>query len=106
MEAAAEFLSLRSIPVRDVARRVGYRPDDFIPQPVRYLELRARLQVLLRRSGKHQQVKFLQVGPLTIDTAARVASLHGEHLEPRRMEYDLLLHLASDPSECFSDESC
>jgi len=41
------------------------------------------------------------VGPLRIDPAAHAASLHGERLELRRLEFELLLHLASNPSRVF-----
>jgi DNA-binding response OmpR family regulator len=37
-----------------------------------------------------------------IDTTAHAASLHGNRLELRRLEYDLLLHLAASPQRVFS----
>jgi DNA-binding response OmpR family regulator len=43
----------------------------------------------------------LQIGPLTIDPAARSVSLAGKRLELRRQEYELLLHLAGNPSRVF-----
>jgi DNA-binding response OmpR family regulator len=43
----------------------------------------------------------LQVGPLRIDTAAHTATLHGQHLNLRTKEYDLLVHLASEPQRVF-----
>ena len=43
----------------------------------------------------------LQVGPLRIDTAAHTATLHDRLLDPRTKEYDLLVHLASEPSRVF-----
>ncbi len=77
--------------------------DDFIARPARYLELRARIRALLRRAdGGNQQVVPLQIGPLTIDPAARSVSLAGDRLELRRMEYELLLHMAGDPRRVFS----
>lgn len=44
---------------------------------------------------------MLRVGPLTIDTAAYAASLHDTRLDLRHMEYNLLVHLASDPRRVF-----
>ncbi len=44
---------------------------------------------------------MLRVGPLTIDTDAYTASLHGKRLHLRHMEYNLLVHLASDPRRVF-----
>jgi DNA-binding response OmpR family regulator len=43
----------------------------------------------------------LKVGPLKIDTAAYTANLHDRHLDLRTMEYNLLVHLASDSRRVF-----
>jgi DNA-binding response OmpR family regulator len=43
----------------------------------------------------------LTIGPLTIDPATCRVSLHGEQVNLRRMEYELLLHLAGDPKRVF-----
>ena len=37
-----------------------------------------------------------------IDTTAHAASLHGNCVELRRLEYELLLHLAADPRRVFT----
>ncbi len=86
----------------DLLRAFEAGADDFISRPVGYLELRARLHALLRRSVSDQRERPLQVGPLAIDTIAHAASLHGSRLELRRLEYELLLHLAADPQRVFS----
>jgi DNA-binding response OmpR family regulator len=61
------------------------------------------LHALLRRSvGDERRAGPLQIGPLRIDIAAHAATLHGDRLELRPLEYDLLLYLAADPRRVFS----
>lgn len=86
----------------EVLRAFEAGTDDFLPRAAGYLELRARLRALLRRSAVDDRTAPLTFGSLTIDRAARAALLHGEFLELRRMEYELLLHLASDPRRVFT----
>lgn len=71
--------------------------DDYICRPVRYLELRARIRALLRRGCQSADTVPLFLGPLSIDLNARAVRVHGELVELRRLEYELLCHLAHDP---------
>ena len=78
--------------------------DDFLPMPLGYLELRARLRALLRRAAPApaEDETAIEVGPLRVDLTARAASLRGRTLPLRRMEYELLVRLAREPDRAFA----
>jgi DNA-binding response OmpR family regulator len=87
----------------DLLRAFDAGADDFVSLPTRYLELRARLGALLRRvEGTAKPGSRLVVGSLRIDTSSHAVSLHGLPVSLRRMEFELLVQLASEPERVFS----
>jgi DNA-binding response OmpR family regulator len=63
-----------------------------------YLELRARLRAVLRRAETRFDRRLIRVGSLEIDTDAHLVSVAGVRVELCRLEYELLVQLASKPT--------
>jgi DNA-binding response OmpR family regulator len=83
----------------DLLRAFEVGADDFIARKgPYYLELRARLRAVLRRAEGLPDTRLLRVGPLEIDTGAHLVSIAGAPVELCRLEYELLVHLARNPT--------
>ena len=68
-----------------------------------YIELRARLRAVLRRSSAVPTLEpLIEVGPLVIDTRAHIVTVDGTDVHLRRMEFELLVHLAREPERVFA----
>lgn len=81
--------------------------DDFILKPFRWVELRARIRALLRRSGlraesergatgagRADRERIIALDGLTIDVDRRLVVRDGEHIEMKPRLFDLLVYMA------------
>ena len=76
--------------------------DDYIVKPYSMRELKARIDVLLRRSGQNKEKtdnNILNFGKLHIDKIAHKAFFKKEDLGLANREYEVLLFLATHPNQ-------
>ena len=83
----------------EVLRAFDAGADDFMAMPIAYLELRARILAILRRTSASVSAAehILSFGPLTVDLANRRVALPGHTLELPQMEFELLARLIRQP---------
>jgi DNA-binding response OmpR family regulator len=78
--------------------------DDYLIKPFSYVELRARVGALLRRTRHRPRLGRLRVGSLEIDPLSRQVWLRGQSLSLSKKEFALLRALASEPTRVFTRE--
>ena len=83
--------------VEEIDRLLGLElgADDYLCKPFSPRELIARIKAILRRSGAANS-------PLSVDAAARRASVHGRLPDLTPTEFDLLAALVRRPGQVFS----
>lgn len=75
--------------------------DDYMSKPFAMEEVLARVQALLRRSGKLTAAVW-QVGDLVVDDGRRTVVKAGQVIEVTRTEYELLSMLVRHPGQVLS----
>jgi len=87
--------------VRDRIKGLDTGADDYLTKPFDIDELLARLRALIRRAAG-QTRSVLEIGALTLDTAAKVVRNAGEEVALTAREYALLEYLALHRGEVVS----
>lgn len=82
--------------------------DDYLVKPFSPRELIARVKAMLRRPRMNELTataiapETVTLGHLTVDPAARVATVHGSVVELTRTEMDLLITMITHPRIAFT----
>jgi DNA-binding response OmpR family regulator len=77
--------------------------DDYVGRPFHYEELLARIHAVLRRANGAAHDR-LEADGIVVDLATRRVTVGGERVALSGKEYELLVKLASEPSQVFKKE--
>ena len=88
LEIPVIFLTAKSS-VTDRVKGLRLGADDYLTKPFEIIELLARVETVLRRYHKTEQI--LTEGDLVIDTASHKVKKNGEPIGLTKKEYELLL---------------
>lgn len=79
--------------------------DDYVTKPYRLAELMARIDAVMRRSGRKSIEPTTEVGDLSVDPGARQAYLAGRPVALARKEFDLLSVLIQGDGDLVTREA-
>ena len=80
--------------------------DDYMTKPFSVLELMARVRAIFRQvEAIENETRFadgrIRLGPISINSAARVVKIDGREVDLSAREFELLLHFATHPDRVF-----
>lgn len=87
----------------DMIKGLDDGADDYIKKPFSIMELITRVKALLRRT-ESEDVKFLELGNITMDHERHIVQVDGKVVELTFKEYELLRLLMTNPSVVLSRE--
>jgi two-component system, OmpR family, KDP operon response regulator KdpE len=79
---------------REKVRALNAGADDYVTKPFGSEELVARIHAVLRRASEATAEPVIEIGPVTLDVAARRVTRDGAEVHLTPIEYDLLRVLA------------
>ena len=88
----------------DVVEGLKAGADDYVIKPAKRDEILARIEARLRRGETLGTRAFLNIGDISIDLNARIVRKQERTLNLTKLEFDLLVELASNPGKTFSRE--
>ncbi len=102
MEIPVIFITARS-GINDRVKGLRAGAEDYIVKPFEIVELLARVDVVLRRYKKLDDV--IKIGGLVIDTYSRRVTKDDDEIRLTPKEYDLLLIFAQNPGRAMYRET-
>ena len=92
---------------QEIDKVVGLRAgaDDYVTKPFGFLELVARAEAVLRRTGAHPEAGPIRLGAVEVDVRRHRATRDGEEIEMTAREFRLLAFFARHRGEVVSREA-
>ncbi len=89
----------------DVVAALRGGAADFVSKPARAAELAARIESMLRRSGREKSVRELAAAPFTLDARGRRLCILGEPVKLTEREFELAWYLFGRSGRIVSREA-